>query len=276
MNRIFPRITIVTPSYNQGQFLEDTIKSVVGQSYPAFEYFVIDGGSEDNSVEILKRYEDYIDYWVSAKDRGQSHAINKGFTRASGDFISWLNSDDMLLPAALGHIAEYVQTHPRVDVIMGGLLIGQADGTVSDCFVPPPAYSWCAKRGIFDLFQPSTFIRRTTLLQVGLLREDLHCRMDADLLTRLAEQGSVWGYISRPLSFLRRHPGCKGNAWEEQYQAERDLLQSESPYAEWQAKLAMIVRKIHKGFRGIYFKNWLATRSYRGQTMSEIWEESEK
>ena len=104
-----PKITIVTPSYNQGQYLEETILSVIGQCYPNLEYFIFDGGSTDNSVEIIKKYEKHIDYWVSEKDNGQSHAINKGFERASGDILAWLNSDNMYMPGALFYMAQQMQ-----------------------------------------------------------------------------------------------------------------------------------------------------------------------
>jgi glycosyltransferase involved in cell wall biosynthesis len=100
-----PKITIITPSYNQGEFLEDTFRSVLDQNYPNLEYFVVDGGSTDNSVDIIKRYTEHFDWWVSEKDRGQSHAINKGLERATGDIVTWLNSDDFFYPGALDHRA---------------------------------------------------------------------------------------------------------------------------------------------------------------------------
>ena len=102
----WPRISIVTPSYNQGKFLEETIRSVFLQGYPNLEYIIIDGGSTDNSIEIIKKYEPWLTYWVSEKDRGQSHAINKGFEHATGEIYGWLNSDDYFLPRALKAFAQ--------------------------------------------------------------------------------------------------------------------------------------------------------------------------
>ena len=106
-----PRITIITPSLNQGEFLEDTILSILNQNYPNLEYFIVDGGSTDNSVDIIKKYEHRIDWWVSEPDRGQSHAINKGLERATGDIINWINSDDLLFPGALQRVASCYQRH---------------------------------------------------------------------------------------------------------------------------------------------------------------------
>ena len=103
----FPKISIVIPSYNQGQFLEETILSIINQQYPNLELFVVDGGSNDNSVDIIKKYKSHISWWVSEKDKGQSEAINKGFARASGEIISWLCSDDLLTQDSL----KVVSTH---------------------------------------------------------------------------------------------------------------------------------------------------------------------
>jgi glycosyltransferase involved in cell wall biosynthesis len=115
----WPRISIVTPSYNQGQFIEETIRSILLQGYPDLEYVIIDGASTDHSVEIIKKYEPWLTYWVSEPDRGQSHAINKGFSRLSGDYVNWINSDDFLYRDALRVIAEAAALADDVDLISG-------------------------------------------------------------------------------------------------------------------------------------------------------------
>ena len=102
---LYPKITVVTPNYNYGHYLEETIRSVLLQGYPNLEYIIIDGGSTDNSVEIIKKYESYVTYWESKPDRGQTHAINKGLERATGEIFNWINSDDILMPGALLAIA---------------------------------------------------------------------------------------------------------------------------------------------------------------------------
>lgn len=116
----YPKITIVTPSYNQADFLEETILSIINQKYPNLEYIIIDGGSTDNSVEIIKKYEKHIDYWVSEKDFGQSHAINKGFARATGEILNWINSDDILCENALLNIGKAYLSRKNDNVIIAG------------------------------------------------------------------------------------------------------------------------------------------------------------
>lgn len=114
----YPKISIVTPSYNQGHFIEETILSVIGQHYPNLEYIIIDGGSTDNTVEIIKKYEKLITYWISEKDNGQAEAINKGFSMAKGQIFGWLNSDDMYLPGTLKYISEKLNIENK-DLILG-------------------------------------------------------------------------------------------------------------------------------------------------------------
>src|SRR5262249_52247597 len=115
----WPRISIVTPSYNQGQFIEETIRSVVLQGYPNLEYIVMDGGSKDGTLNILRKYEDAIDFWISAPDKGQAAAINKGIATASGEILAWLNSDDTYELGVLSAVAKTFQQHPDADVVSG-------------------------------------------------------------------------------------------------------------------------------------------------------------
>ena len=115
---MYPKISIITPSYNQGQYLEETILSVINQNYPNLEYIIIDGGSTDNSVEIIKKYEKNISYWVSEKDHGQSNAINKGLAIATGDIVAWLNSDDQYCEKSLDIISNTFKQHPEINIVL--------------------------------------------------------------------------------------------------------------------------------------------------------------
>lgn len=154
-----PKIHIVTPSYNQGEFLEDTILSVLGQNYPNLEYLIIDGGSTDNSVEIIKKYEDKLAYWVSEKDNGQSEAINKGFKIATGEILGWINSDDMYMPNILNTVSKlmnpenekliygqcvHIEQVPKVVFTYGSSIFQHNDISQIDYIIQPSSF-WTRK-----------------------------------------------------------------------------------------------------------------------------------
>ncbi len=124
-----PRVSIVTPSFNQAAFLEETIQSVLSQDYPNLEYIIIDGGSTDGSVEIIKKYADKLAYWVSEKDTGQADAINKGLIRVTGEIVAWLNSDDIYLPGTIRAAVEALQAHPDCGLVYGDVLSVDAKGS---------------------------------------------------------------------------------------------------------------------------------------------------
>jgi len=183
-----PKITVVTPSYNQGAFLEQTILSVLGQLYENLEYIVVDGGSTDNSVEVIKRYESQLAYWVSEKDRGQAEALNKGFARATGDILCWLNSDDFLLPGALHEVAKNFQE--PVDLIYGNCLSFSDKGTRS-IVNRPPAHDRELLAFVDYIVQPSSFWRRSLWEKTGQLNEELHYAFDWEWFLRADLLGAV-------------------------------------------------------------------------------------
>ena len=183
----FPKISIVIPSYNQGQFLEETILSVVNQQYPNLELFVVDGGSNDSSVDIIKRYESHITWWVSEKDNGQSDAINKGFAKATGEIISWLCSDDLYTPGTLHKVAAHFSKHDdRVGLIYGGITTFK-DGVDLKT-------NWGYKNSSVERYlagmafsQPAAFYKKKYLDKIGgRVKDQLHYGMDFDLFSRLA------------------------------------------------------------------------------------------
>ena len=182
----FPKISIVIPSYNQGQYLEETILSVVDQQYPNLELFVVDGGSNDNSVDIIKKYEQYITWWVSEKDKGQSDAINKGLKKATGEIITWINSDDLLMPGSLHKVASHFSDLPdSTGLIHGGVIVFDKNREVETRFtyLPPCLESYLSGMAFS---QPSAFFRKKYLDVVGFLDNDLHYGMDYDLFMRLS------------------------------------------------------------------------------------------
>ncbi|MEQ8238126.1 MAG: glycosyltransferase family 2 protein [Cyclobacteriaceae bacterium] len=179
-----PKITVITPSYNQGEFLEETIQSVLNQGYPNLEYIIIDGGSTDQSVDIISKYSKELSYWVSEKDNGQSEAINKGFRRATGEIVTWLNSDDLFMPNVLNQIVEHFDDQNIVLVHGGNIHFGKGMSDSTPHFTNKPHLMSRYLSGMcFD--QPASFFRKSALDKVGLLDENLHYGMDYDLFLRL-------------------------------------------------------------------------------------------
>jgi glycosyltransferase involved in cell wall biosynthesis len=185
-----PKISIVTPSFDQGEFLEQTIVSVLDQNYPDLEYIVIDGGSNDNSVDIIRKYEKYLAYWVSEQDRGQSHAINKGFSKATGDIFGWLNSDDRLEAGALEMVAEFSTLYPDAGAFVGhGRKVDVSGNTTY--YKKPDKLTFDRFCGWMDggnFMQPSCFFRRSSWEAAGPLDEDIHIALDVDLWLRMARK----------------------------------------------------------------------------------------
>lgn len=205
-----PRISIVTPSYNQGQFLEETIRSVLLQGYPDLEYIIIDGGSTDNSVEIIKKYEQWLTYWVSEKDRGMSHAINKGLSRATGEVFGWLNSDDYFLPGALNALMDLRSREPDAVAWVGACMEVEADGA--------PIVRRAARlgdqeqiarwwRGAF-FHQPSCLFDAATFRAAREVDERLFYAMDVELWIRMAAKGRFVG-TNVDVSCARMHAATK-------------------------------------------------------------------
>lgn len=189
-DKSWPKISIVTPSYNQGQFLEETIRSVLEQGYPNLEYIIIDGGSSDNSVEIIKKYEKHLAYWVSEHDRGQSHAINKGFVHATGTLLGWLNSDDRLMPAALQMVAGMYMSHPDAGAFVGaGEFVDRRDKVLlrkePQEVTLSSLYDWL---DLFHFMQPSCFFTCAAWQDAGGLDESIHTAMDLDLWLKIARK----------------------------------------------------------------------------------------
>jgi len=206
----WPRITVVTPSYNQGEFLEQTIRSVLLQGYPNLEYIVIDGGSSDGSVEILKKYSPHLAYWVSEPDRGQSHAINKGFQRSTGEIMCWLNSDDYYLPETLRIVGENLASNSGTSALVGHCVQVFHDGR--------PSLSHEGKYENFQrllefwkgyqMHQPAIFWRREVFDKIGFLDENQHYIMDYDYWVRMARHFEFKN-VDRELACFTYHENAK-------------------------------------------------------------------
>jgi glycosyltransferase involved in cell wall biosynthesis len=215
MSASLPKITVVTPSFNQGQFIEQTIASVLDQKYPNLEYIVMDGGSTDGTVDILRKYERHIDFWESAPDKGQAGAINKGFARARGEILAWLNSDDVYEPGVLAEAADLFGEWSDVDVISGRCRLWYGDGR--DRLVGPSPLrtfedflkinaNWLNGRLII---QPEAFFKRSAFDHAGGLREELHYSFDTCLWIDMAKVGCVFASVDRHWANLRMHEDQK-------------------------------------------------------------------
>ncbi|WP_338868973.1 glycosyltransferase family 2 protein [Spirosoma sp. SC4-14] len=195
------KFSIVTVSYNQGEFIRDNIESVLAQNYNNFEHIIIDGGSTDNTIEILREYPHLN--WISERDRGQSDGLNKGFKRATGDVIAWINSDDMLSPNSLHTINDFFLENPDKSVLVGNQVFIDRNGAyIKTIKAKPFSYDWLLNGVKSAVMQNSTFFRREIFSKTGYLDEDLHYTMDRDLFIRIAKFYKVYT-IDQDLSYFR-------------------------------------------------------------------------
>lgn len=209
-----PVVTIVTPSYNQAQFLEQTIQSVLSQDYPRLEYIIVDGGSGDGSLEIIRRYADQLAWWVSEPDRGQTDAINKGFAHAGGDILAWLNSDDTYLPGAISEAVNFLQANPEVGMVYGDADLIDERGKVIGRFPARQTDYQRLRRGYVHIPQQAAFFRADLWKRVGPLDPSFYFAMDFDLWVRLAKIAPLKYHPRRWASF-RLHGEAKSVAADE-------------------------------------------------------------
>lgn len=211
MKNDLPKISVVTPSLNQGRFLEECITSVIKQDYPDFEYIIIDGGSTDNSLDIIAEYKQYLAYSVSEPDNGQSSAISKGFKKAKGELVAWLNSDDYYLPGAFRKVAEAYGRDPEASFYFGNGLRVDSKGMKKSRFFESETVNFNRDALLYCLnyiLQPATFINSSYLKKINFLDEDLHYGMDTDLWLRLSKE-KMPAFVPETLSVSREYGNTK-------------------------------------------------------------------
>jgi glycosyltransferase involved in cell wall biosynthesis len=266
-------VTLVTCSYQQGDFLESTIRSVLDQAHPGLEYIVIDGGSTDCSVDVIRRHAAALTYWVSEPDAGQTDALIKGFARATGDILGWLCSDDLLLPGALARVEAFFEAHPQVDAVYGDALWIDANGDVLRAKKEQAFSRFCL---LFDhnyIPQPSMFWRRGLYERVGGLDRSFDLAMDADLWERFSRAGRI-RHMPHYLSCMRFYDAQKTRRLTARGAEERARIRQRSPLASIPgvasalpvlARACRVALKAQAGGYGVHVDTSLldAVRRYR-------------
>ena len=239
-----PKVSIIIPSFNQGQFLEASIRSALEQDYPNIEYIVVDGGSKDQSMEIIKKYQDRLTWWVSEKDKGHADALNKGFSHATGEILAWLNSDDVYFPNAVSEAVAILKSHPEVGMVYGDAdLIDDAGETIGKFGSKQTSYQQML-RGSVHIPQATTFFRADLWRQVGPLDLSLFFSFDYDLWVRLAKVSQVL-YVPKRWAKFRIHDAGKTIVNDDRCYPDmlRVLEREGGSWFSW-LRLRMITRKL--------------------------------
>lgn len=237
----WPKISIVIPSYNQGQYIEETLRSIFLQGYPNLEVHVMDGGSIDSTVSILEKYSPWLTSWVSEKDAGQSDAINKGFACSTGEIFNWLCSDDFLMKGTLQLVAKRFCEKPRIDVVSGACIFQYDDEPERTGIWKVDWKDWNLAPYSGVIYQPSTFFRRSLVSRLNLVKTDLHYCMDRELWAYLWSKRSIWEWSETPLSTFRFTGANKSTVGGKKVLDELDIIYR--AYFEEIIPLPVILRK---------------------------------
>ncbi|OQY89535.1 MAG: hypothetical protein B6D38_06435 [Anaerolineae bacterium UTCFX1] len=263
-----PLVSIITPSFNQARYLEQTIQSVLGQDHPRIEYIVVDGASTDGSVEIVKKYADKLAWWVSEKDSGQAEAINKGLVRATGEIVAWLNSDDYYLPGTVSAAVKVFDENPDVVLVYGNMLAVDERGNPFNTLTYKQLF-------LQDLLcfqiigQPAVFFRRSVLEKAGMLDPTFHFLLDHHLWIRIAGHGKIL-HVDQTWSAARYHAEAKNRAKAAEFGREAFRVLA---WAKSQPKLGEAVRPVERRARASAHrvdarylldggKSWLALKAW--------------
>jgi GT2 family glycosyltransferase len=251
----WPRVSVVTPSCNQGGYLEETIRSVLLQGYPNLEYLIMDGGSTDGSVDIIRKYEPWLAYWVSEPDSGQAAAVQEAWERSTGDVLAYLNSDDTYLPGAIGSAVTCLKQQHGVPAVSGGELHIDESGQVLRVRPASPVSQWSLLNMQF-VSQPATFVRKTAFEQVGGLDTTFECAFDFEFWLRLTSD-APFGAVPEILATTRWHPETKTHSRRPQIAAElvRAVRQIVTSSDHWDAEAGSLMAGVYLKAASICFES---------------------
>jgi len=260
-----PTITIVTPSLNQAKYLPETIESVLNQGYPHLEYIIVDGGSTDGSVEIIKKYQRHLAYWASETDSGQSEAINKGFRKATGVLFNWINSDDLLFPGALRRIGEAFARNPTSGLIVGDHGCCDPAGRIIWVSAVSSRAAMSLAGWLMVMGQQSTFVSAEAFRRVGGVREDLHISMDMDLYYRLCRSGAKVLRAHGLVGVIRKHPEAKGSTSQALWRQEQTRLFQEYAINLDSRIRAIVAMRFRRMMDGSYLRSLALLHRWKGK-----------
>jgi len=268
MQETLPRITVVTPSYNQAQFLEQTILSVIGQGYPNLEYIVMDGGSKDGSVDIIKKYESNITYWQSQKDNGQGAAINAGFSRATGDILCWLNSDDLYMPGTLLKIGRLFKDVTEPMITFGNCLHFYENSAKTRGSDVEKHHKELQLELCDYVIQPSSFWNRQAWVKTGIIDESFHYVFDWEWFIRAKRSGVIFSPQRDYLSLYRIHDAHKSGVGGDK--RSKELAEIYGKYNDEKVKKAFAKWDRYNTTNKLVHNAVYAARTYDLKTMSKL------
>lgn len=258
----YPKISIVTPSFNQGQFIEQTILSVINQGYPNLEYIIIDGGSTDNTIEIIKKYAPHLSYWVSEKDKGQADAINKGLKYCTGEIFNWINSDDYLAEGALKKVATSFEAG-SAGIVAGAVQnfdnTGLLELYISKNLKPIFFFD---KEADYVYHQPGVWLRLNIMKKVGHFRIDYHYCFDQEYMLRYLLMNSNVNYIPNVLAFFREHEASKSVAQADMFFLDFNKMYKEFYKSQKGSMLSVIAKRKSKEFEWPLLQQSIGQKNY--------------
>ena len=258
---MLPKISIVTPSFNQARFLERTITSVLDQGYDNLEYIIIDGGSIDGSVDIIRKYSNRLAFWTNEPDRGQNDAINKGLRRATGDWLAWQNSDDVYYPGAFASLARAAAAHPHAHLITGNMAtIDPEDRRLYEHHYVRPTYGAIRSEGMIVASQ-AAFWRRGVHETIGYISESLTCAFDYEWFLRVTQRFDAW-HVPEIWGGLRIHDTTKSTQLAPRFAPEGDIVRLAHPFPKWKVPFYRVRRAMLMlmGGHGRYLVSGVADR----------------